>query len=280
MGVFEKLKMSERRHNKEQKLSQKLSTFDLDPAERELLAAVNSNGDSNDVGGLTSLNLCAGVLFALQSVLHYFTSQPYEVTITTPKYVYDDNEGVLRQSSRDLFVVCANHLVSIYFLIPAAIHLSLALIPPIRKSYVRFIMHSNCNPYRWLVYFISCALMVMLCCICMGIADAATLALVGGAHSAVQIFGYLAEQKRNVAALIGGWFSFSLCWGVLLYTHHKTELDLEHVPYAMLHSYLPQLFVLFLCFGLIHLVHFLGFVKSFYKIECIYTLLSFITKTS
>ena len=40
----------------------------------------------------------------------------------------------------------------------------------------------------------------------MGIADAATLALVGGAHSAVQIFGYLAEQKRNVAALIGGWY--------------------------------------------------------------------------
>merc|ERR1711916_170306 len=199
-----------------------------------------------DVGGLSSLNACAGALFALQCALHFYTSREHLITITTPKYYFDENSGKILTQLKPIYTLQANLLVSFYFSVPALTHLMLALVPPVRNHYQSLIMSGRGNPYRWLEYFFSATIMVVLCCLCVGIKDLSTLLLVGGAHSAMQIFGHLAERENGWASLIGGWFTFVMPWS------------------------------LFLCFGLIHLVHFVGIVKNYYTIECIYVLLSFI----
>lgn len=155
--------------------------------------------------------------------------------------------------------------------------------------FVQIFFHSPDNPVntaRWIEYSITATIMIILISLLSGVNNEDTLILCAVSTFVTMVLGNVVErllgkdQKRTTYLIHAlGWALMLGVWVVIIKTFFETIEANDNVP-VVIYSIVFVLFVLYNCFGVVQSVQLFRPQTNVYTIDKMYTLLSFVSKTS
>jgi hypothetical protein len=193
-------------------------------------------------------NVFVGLILAAQAVLIAVLTNSFSLPVTGT--FLTGPPGTVPQLQH-LFNIRTGWGVFAFLIISAASLLLIAS-PPVFPWYKRNLLQSR-NYGRWIEYFFSSSIMIVLIAQITGISDIGALVAIFGSNASMILFGALQEkyEKPGNAGWLPFWFgSFAgvIPWiGIAIYVWAP---GLEASPPAFVYGIIISLFVFFNCFAL------------------------------
>lgn len=230
-------------------------------------------------------NVVVGLVHLGQAVAILLLSNSFSVPIQTSYLSYDPLTGVSKSLLRTVGQVRLGPLVAVFLLLAASDHLVISL-PGVFNWYVRNLQR-HINYARWIEYFFSASLMLVIIAMLSGVYDLSTLILLFFLNGMMILFGWMMElhnrttQKVNWTSFSFGVLAGTIPWVIVaLYFGSAAAESANGVP-KFVYGIMVSIFVLFSVFAVNMLLQYRGKGRwSDYLFgEKIYILLSLVAKS-
>jgi len=230
------------------------------------------------LGRLRTWNIVVGVILAIQAVLLALLTNDFSLPVTaTFMSGPPGTEPVLHH----LFNISTGWGVFAFLAISAAALLIIAS-PPVFPWYKRNLLQ-NRNYGRWIEYFFSSSIMIVLISQLTGISDIAALLAIFGINASMILFGALQEkyEKPGKPSWLPFWFgSFAgiIPWIAIVIFVIAPGLTVS--PPGFVYGIIASLFVFFNCFAVNMILQYkkVGPWKDYLFGEKVYIILSLTAK--
>lgn len=236
-----------------------------------------------------SLHLITFIVSLILSIV--FAGQSFQTELTSDFRNYGNNSANPPPQAGKFFTNLQSlgfyQLIWInlpFCLITAFFHALIAWNPTINKKYNIWVFKEHRNPLRWIEYSITASLMTWVIMQLSGITNIFLLimtALIG--NIILQAQGYYMEiLKVNWIPMLVGWLVFLGQWSII-FAYFLEALTSPRPPTAtqvpwFVYTIVIGLFFQFAAFGFVQLFRYLGYIKSAYKYEMFYIILSLTAK--
>jgi len=199
------------------------------------------------INRLRTWNIVVGLILLVQAILIGIMTNDFALPVTatfmsgppgTPSELYH------------WFNISTGWGVFVFMLISAGALLTIAS-PPVFPWYKRNLLQSR-NYGRWIEYFFSSSIMIVLISQICGISDIAALLAIFGINASMILFGALQEKyekpgKPNLLPFWFGCFAGIIPWiGIVIYV---VAPGVEASPPGFVYGIIVSLFVFFNCFA-------------------------------
>jgi hypothetical protein len=230
------------------------------------------------LGRLRIWNIAVGIVLAAQAVLIAVLTNDFSLPVTA---TFMEGPPGSTPSLHHLFNLYTGWGV-FAFLAISAISLLLIASPPIFPWYKHNLLQSR-NYGRWIEYFFSSSIMIVLICQITGIGDIGALIAIFGINACMILFGALQEkyEKPGKPSWIPFWFgSFAgiIPWiAIAIYT---AAPGVKASPPGFVYGIIASLFVFFNCFAVNMVLQYkkVGPWRDYLYGERVYILLSLTAK--
>jgi len=203
--------------------------------------------NARKLGRLRIWNIVVGLILAVQAILIAVLTNSFSLPVTA---TFMKGPPGITPELRHLFSISTGWGV-FAFLAISAIALLIIASPPVFPWYKRNLLQ-NRNYGRWIEYFFSSSIMIVLISQITGISDIAALLAIFGINACMILFGALQEkyEKPGKPSWIPFWFgSFVgvIPWiAIVIYTWAP---GLDASPPGFVYGIIISLFVFFNCFA-------------------------------
>ena len=180
-------------------------------------------------------------------------------------------------------------LTAAFFLLSATFHLLNATL--LRGYYLRELARC-CTPTRWVEYFFSAPVMMVLIAYMLGVRDRASILAIAALVATTMPFGYWVEQISRPASAdawtrplayrltpwVVGHIPQTVAWLIVLLQFYDGTADPSDVTPAFVHVILWAQLVLFFSFGAASLLSQWAAPRLFYRGEVLFQILSLVSK--
>ena len=239
----------------------------------------NDQSVERKLGQLRTWNLVVGLILAVQAIMIAVLTNKFDLTVTAT--FMTNAPGVGQPVIHHLFNIRTGWGV-FTFLAISAIALLLIASPLVFPWYKRNLLQ-NRNYGRWIEYFFSSSIMIVLISQITGISDIAALLAIFGTNASMILFGALQEKyekpgKPNFLPFWMGSFAGIIPWiGVLIYT---IAPGVSVSPPGFVYGIIASLFVFFNCFAVNMILQYkkIGPWRDYLYGEKVYIILSLTAK--
>jgi hypothetical protein len=230
------------------------------------------------IGQLRTWNIVVGLILAAQAVLIAVLTNSFSLPVTA---TFMSGPPGTAPGLHHLFNISTGWGV-FTFLAISAISLLIIASPPVFPWYKRNLLQ-NRNYGRWIEYFFSSSIMIVLISQICGIADIAALLAIFGINACMILFGAMQEkyEKPGKPGWLPFWFgSFAgiIPWiAIVIYT---VAPGLNVSPPGFVYGIIVSLFVFFNCFAVNMILQYkeVGPWKDYLFGEKVYIILSLTAK--
>jgi hypothetical protein len=230
------------------------------------------------LGRLRHWNIWVGVILAIQAVLIAVLTNDFSLPVTAT--FMNGPPGTPAELST-WFNLSTGWGVFAFLAISAAALFIIAS-PPVFPWYKRNLLQ-NRNYGRWIEYFFSSSIMIVLICQITGIADIAALLAIFGSNASMILFGALQEKyeqpgKPSLTPFWFGCFAGAIPWiAIVIYVWAP---GLTASPPGFVYGIIVSLFVFFNCFAVNMILQYkqVGPWRDYLFGEKVYILLSLTAK--
>ncbi len=230
------------------------------------------------INRLRTWNIVVGLILLVQAILIGIMTNDFALPVTatfmsgppgTPSELYH------------WFNISTGWGVFVFMLISAGALLTIAS-PPVFPWYKRNLLQSR-NYGRWIEYFFSSSIMIVLISQICGISDIAALLAIFGINASMILFGALQEKyekpgKPNLLPFWFGCFAGIIPWiGIVIYV---VAPGVEASPPGFVYGIIVSLFVFFNCFAVNMILQYkkIGPWRDYLYGEKVYIILSLTAK--
>ena len=218
---------------------------DLILERRKVMTAGVSN--ERQFAQLRVWNLVVGVILAIQAILIAMLTNDFSLPVTA---TFMEGPPGTSPNLHHLFNISTGWGVFAFLAISALALLTVAS-PPVFPWYKRNLLQSR-NYARWIEYFFSSSIMIVLISQITGISDVAALAAIFGINACMILFGGLQEKYEKPGS--GGWlpFWFGSFAGIVPWIAIAVYVwapGLKVSPPGFVYGIILSLFVFFNCFA-------------------------------
>jgi len=173
-------------------------------------------GNGSRFKKLRIFNLVMAILHAAQGGLMLYLSTNFNLSITTLFVEFNTQTQKLEPVLKEAFSLSIGPLVAGFLFLSALAHLAVSL-PNIYDWYVRN-LKKGANYARWIEYFFSSSLMIMVVALLAGMSDGISLMLLFFLNGMMILFGWIMElhnqntEKTNWTAFIFGCLAGAIPW--------------------------------------------------------------------
>nr|QOV09072.1 Heliorhodopsin [uncultured Dehalococcoidia bacterium] len=229
--------------------------------------------------GLRTWNIVVGLILAVQAVLIAVLTNSFALPVTA---TFMEGPPGTAPALQHLFNIQTGWGVFIFMAISAGALLLIAS-PMVFSWYKRNLLESR-NYGRWIEYFFSSSVMIVLISQICGISDIAALLAIFGINASMILFGALQEKyekpgKPNLLSFWFGSFAGIIPWiAVLIYV---VSPGVAAAPPAFVYGIVVALFVFFNCFAVNMILQYkqIGPWKDYLFGEKVYIILSLTAKS-
>lgn len=230
------------------------------------------------LGRLRIWNLAVGAVLAVQAVMIAVLTNKFSLPVTS---TFMAGPPGAPPKLMPLFSIATGWGV-FAFLAISAIALFAIASPPVFPWYKRNLLR-NKNYGRWIEYFFSSSIMIVLISQIVGIADIAALVAIFGVNASMILFGALQEkyEKPGNSSLLPFWMG---CWAgvipwvaIVIYT---VAPGLSVSPPGFVYGIVVSLFIFFNCFAINQVLQYkqVGPWRDYLFGEKVYIILSLTAK--
>jgi hypothetical protein len=199
------------------------------------------------INRLRTWNIAVGLILAVQAVAIALLTNDFSLPVTA---TFMSGPPGTAPELRTLFDIPTGWGVFTFLFISAAALLLIAS-PAVFPWYKRNLLQ-NRNYGRWIEYFISSSIMIVLIAQITGISDIAALLAIFGINAAMILFGALQEKyekpgNRNLLPFWFGSFAGIIPWIAILIYVWAPGLDVS--PPGFVYGIIVSLFIFFNCFA-------------------------------
>ena len=230
------------------------------------------------LGRLRAWNIWVGVVLAIQAVLIAVLTNNFSLPVTAT--FMSGPPGTLAELH--LWFSLSTGWGVFAFLAISAAALFIIASPPVFPWYKRNLLE-NRNYGRWIEYFFSSSIMIVLICQITGIADIAALLAIFGANASMILFGALQEKyeqpgKPSLLPFWFGCFAGAIPWIAIVIYVWAPGLTVS--PPGFVYGIIISLFVFFNCFAINMILQYkqVGPWRDYLYGEKVYILLSLTAK--
>ena len=231
------------------------------------------------LGRLRIWNIVVGLILAVQAVVIAILTNNFSLPVTA---TFMSGPPGTAPVLHNLFSIATGWGVFAFMAISAGALLIIAS-PPVFAWYKRNLLQSR-NYGRWIEYFFSSSIMIVLISQITGISDIAALVSIFGINACMILFGALQEkyEKPGKPNLISFWFgSFAgiIPWiAILIYF---VSPGVSATPPGFVYAIVIMLFILFNCFAVNMILQYkqVGKWKDYLFGEKVYIILSLTAKS-
>ncbi|PIY95430.1 MAG: hypothetical protein COY66_06870 [Candidatus Kerfeldbacteria bacterium CG_4_10_14_0_8_um_filter_42_10] len=168
---------------------------------------------------LRIFNLLMAVLHAAQGGLMLYFSTNFSLPITTLFVEFNSQSQKLEPVLKEIFSLSIGPLVAGFLFLFALAHLAVSL-PSIYDWYVRN-LKKGANYARWIEYFFSSSLMIVVVAMLAGMSDGVSLMLLFFLNGMMILFGWIMElhnqttERTNWTSFIFGCLAGAIPWGAV-----------------------------------------------------------------
>lgn len=222
----------------------------------------------------------------VQGLLILFLSNDFKLPLTTIFLGESAIGGFPIPMMNEVATVKVGPLVAVFLFISAAAHLLLTL-PGIFEWYVKN-LKKHINYARWIEYFFSSSLMIVLIALLCGMYDLPSLILVFFLNGMMILFGYMMElhnqttEKTNWTSFYFGCLAGIVPWGILAWYFFSAAAAGEGAMPTFVYFIFFSLFIFFNCFAVNMVLQYkkVGPWNDYLFGEKVYILLSLIAKSA
>jgi hypothetical protein len=230
------------------------------------------------LANLRKWNIVVGLILAVQAVLIALLTNDFALPVTATFMSGPPGTGPVLQH---LFDIYTGWGVFAFLAISAGALLIIAL-PPVFPWYKRNLLQ-NRNYGRWIEYFFSSSIMIVLISQITGISDIAALAAIFGINACMILFGALQEkyEKPGKPSWLPFWFgSFAGIVPWIAIVIYVWAPGLNTSPPGFVYGIVASLFVFFNCFAINMVLQYkkVGRWSDYLYGEKVYILLSLTAK--
>ncbi len=230
------------------------------------------------LNGLRNWNIGVGLILAVQAILIAVLTNNFSLPVTA---TFMQGPPGTAPVLHHLFNIATGWGV-FAFLAISAVSLLLIASPPVFPWYKRNLLQQR-NYGRWIEYFFSSSIMIVLIAQITGISDIAALMAIFGSNGCMILFGALQEkyEQPGKAGWLPFWFgSFAgiIPWiAIAVYT---AAPGLNVAPPAFVYGIIASLFIFFNCFAVNMVLQYkkVGPWRDYLYGEKVYILLSLTAK--
>jgi hypothetical protein len=230
------------------------------------------------LGRLRTWNLVVGLVLALQAIMMAALTNSFSLPVTA---TFMNGPPGTKPELHQLFNIATGWGV-FAFLAISAISLLIIASPQVFPWYKRNLLQSR-NYGRWIEYFFSSSIMIVLISQITGISDIAALIAIFGINACMILFGALQEkyEKPGKPGWLPFWFgSFAgiIPWiGIVIYV---LAPGLDASPPGFVYGIIASLFVFFNCFAINMILQYkkVGPWRDYLYGEKVYIILSLVAK--
>jgi hypothetical protein len=196
---------------------------------------------------LRGWNIVVGIILALQAVLLAILTNSFSLPVTA---TFMNGPPGTAPELRHLFNIATGWGVFTFLAISAAALLIIAS-PPVFPWYKRNLLQ-NRNYGRWIEYFFSSSIMIVLISQITGISDIAALLAIFGINACMILFGALQEKyekpgNRGWLPFMFGSFAGIIPWAAIVI--YVIAPGLKASPPGFVYGIIVSLFIFFNCFA-------------------------------
>jgi len=227
---------------------------------------------------LRTWNLVVGIILAIQAVMIAVLTNKFSLPVTA---TFMEGPPGTAPTLHHLFNIRTGWGVFAFLAISAVALLVIAS-PPVFPWYKRNLLQ-NRNYGRWIEYFFSSSIMIVLISQITGISDIAALMAIFGVNASMILFGALQEKyekpgKPNLLPFWMGSFTGVIPWlAILIYV---IAPGLKVSPPGFVYGIIASLFVFFNCFAINMILQYkkIGPWRDYLFGEKVYIILSLTAK--
>jgi hypothetical protein len=238
----------------------------------------NGGGVDQKLGRLLIWNIAVGLVLAVQAVMIAVLTNSFSLPVTA---TFMSGPPGTAPELRRLFEIPTGWGVFAFLAISAVSLLTIAS-PPVLPWYKRNLLQ-NRNYGRWIEYFFSSSIMIVLIAQLTGVSDIAALMAIFGINACMILFGALQERYEKLGR--PGWlpFWFGCFAGVVPWTAiavYTWAPGLNVSPPGFVYGIIVSLFVFFNCFAVNMVLQYkqVGPWRDYLYGEKVYILLSLTAK--
>jgi hypothetical protein len=230
------------------------------------------------IKGLRIWNIVVGLILAVQAIMIAVLTNNFSLPVTA---TFMSGPPGTPPLLHNLFSISTGWGVMAFLAISAAALLIIAS-PPVFPWYKRNLLESR-NYGRWIEYFFSSSLMIVLISQIVGISDIAALLAIFGVNACMILFGALQEKyekpgNRNWLPFWFGCFGGAIPWvAIVIYT---IAPGLNVSPPGFVYGIIISLFIFFNCFAVNMALQYrkVGLWRDYLFGEKVYIILSLTAK--
>jgi hypothetical protein len=223
-------------------------------------------------------NVVVGLILAVQAVLIAILTNDFALPVTA---TFMQGQPGTTPALRELFSISTGWGVFVFLAISALALLAIAS-PAVFPWYKRNLLQSR-NYGRWIEYFFSSSIMIVLISQITGISDIAALMAIFGINASMILFGALQEKyekpgKPNLLSFWFGCFAGAIPW--LAIAVYVWAPGLTVSPPGFVYGIVFSLFVFFNCFAINMILQYkqIGPWRDYLFGEKVYIILSLTAK--
>lgn len=208
--------------------------------------------DPGKAKNLRIWNLSMGFLHLISGILMLVLSKDFRLPVTTSFLKFDTASLSLQPTVNTLFELKIGPTIAVFLFLSALAHFSVSLL--FNKWYNKNIA-SGINPARWIEYFLSSSLMIVVIAMLVGVYDISALAPIFLLNGTMILFGWMMElhnqstPKTNWTSFYFGCLAGIIPWIVIAIYLFGAGDATHHAPNFVYWIYF-SIFLFFNCFAI------------------------------
>ena len=247
-------------------------------------AAVSGSGDERKFKSLRKFNLFMAVLHFAQGVAILWLSNSFALPVNSAFLKFSFSKMKLIPNVETLFELRIGPMIAIFLFLSALAHLLISL-PGINDWYNRNLA-KGINYARWIEYFFSSGVMIVIIAMLVGIYDIASLLLLFFLNGMMILFGWMMElqnqstTKTNWTAFYFGCIAGLVTWVVIAIYLFGAGGNQNKAPDFVYWIYF-SIFLFFNCFAANQVLQYkkIGPWRDYLYGERVYIILSLVAKS-
>lgn len=228
-------------------------------------------------------NLSMGFLHLVSGILMLVLSKDFQLPVTSAFLKFDIVTKTLQPALETLFTIKIGPAVAIFLFLSAFAHFMVSLV--VNNWYNRNLA-KGINYARWIEYFFSSSLMIVIIAMLVGVYDIASLIPIFFINGAMILFGWMMElhnqttEKTNWTSFYFGCIAGIIPWIVIAIYLFGAGDSTHHAPNFVYWIYF-SIFLFFNCFAVNQVLQYkkVGPWKDYLYGEKVYIILSLVAKS-
>lgn len=239
--------------------------------------------DQTKTRNLKIWNLSMGFLHLISGILMLVSSKDFRLPVTTSFLKFDLITKTLQPSTTTLFELKIGPIIAVFLFLSAIAHFSVSLL--FNNWYNKNIANSI-NPARWIEYFFSSSLMIVVIAMLVGIYDISALLPIFFLNGTMILFGWMMElhnqstEKTNWTSFYFGCIAGIIPWIVIAIYLFGAGDSTHNTPDFVYWIYF-SIFLFFNCFAVNQVLQYkkVGGWRNYLYGEKAYIILSLVAKS-